>query len=105
MRSISKRRKSLSAFAIFVLLQMAWLAMPGMAAEKGTTPPTTDENSLISSILGMLESFSDESETEASPFEPPARSSTKPSVPSSNSNVPITREPSGLTRTSFSPRR
>jgi hypothetical protein len=79
MARMQARRKILSAFIIFVLLQMAWLTMPALAAKEGkTTPPTTEENSLLNAILGMLESLGEESESEASPFEPPGFGGTPP---------------------------
>jgi hypothetical protein len=78
MVTMPARRKNLSAFIIFVLLQMAWFAMPAMAAEEGAAPPATEENSLLEAILGMLDSLAADSESEASPFEPPGHGGTPP---------------------------
>lgn len=78
MRTKPSRGKRLSAFIVFLLLQVAWLALPAMAVEGTEPPPTTEENSFISGILGMLQSMADEPEAEASPFEPPGFGGTPP---------------------------
>ena len=70
--------RSRSAIIIFVLLLVAGLSLPAIAAEEDTAPTATEETSLLSTFLGMLEGLTADSETEASPFEPPGFGGTPP---------------------------
>jgi hypothetical protein len=80
MESSTARRKRVSILAIFMLLQAAWLMPASMAAVEGTTPAAVDETSLFSDILGMLDGLTADSESEASPFQPPGFGSTPPGL-------------------------
>lgn len=74
------RRRSISI--IFVLLLAAGLSLPGLAAE---------EDSSLSTLLGMLEGLSAGAETEASPFMPPGFGGTPPGqggIPPGQTNPP-----------------
>jgi hypothetical protein len=70
--------RSRSAIIIFVLLLVAGLSLPAIAAEEGATPTATEENSMLSTFLGMLEGLTASAEAEASPFEPPGFGGTPP---------------------------
>lgn len=63
------RRRIVTALAVFILA-----LAPAFAAEEA------QETSLLAEILGMLDGLSADSETEASPFEPPGFGATPPGL-------------------------